>query len=107
MPGTGTRAFIDPDHYEASLCQAQIVASITPRSAFKARLTWAKLCYMLLLRGEEELPRIGYIRLPPQLVFVAFMHSGEMPIWCGTRLPPGGVIVHEDSERFHQATFGP
>src|SRR3954447_4092369 len=68
MPGTGTRTFIDPDRYEAGLYLARIAASITPLSAFRARLTWAELCHVLILRGEEELPRIGYLRLPPQLV---------------------------------------
>ena len=106
MPGTGTRTFVDPDRYEASLRLARIAASITPLSAFKARLTWTELCQMLLLRGDEELPRIGYIRLLPQLVFLAFTHSGEMPVWCGARLPPGGVMFHNGGERFHQAMSG-
>ena len=107
MPGTGTRTFIDADRYEAGLYLARIAASITPLSAFRARLTWAELCHVLILRGEEELPRIGYLRLPPQLVFIAFAHSGEMPVWCGAGLPPGGVVLHRSGEWFHQAISGP
>src|SRR3954449_433192 len=100
MPGTGTRTFIDPDRYEAGLYLARIAASITPLSAFKARLTWAELCHMLILRGDEELPRIGYLHLPPQLVFVGFAHAGDMPVWHGVRLPPDGVMLHGGGERF-------
>jgi len=39
MPGGGTRTFLGPDHYEASLGQAQIQAVILPRDRFRARLT--------------------------------------------------------------------
>ena len=39
MPGSGTRTFLEPDHYEASLRQAQIEILIALSSKFKARLT--------------------------------------------------------------------
>ena len=37
MPGSGTRTFLEPDHYEASLRQAQIEILIALSSKFKAR----------------------------------------------------------------------
>ena len=43
MPGSGTRTFLEPDHYEASLRQAQIEIVIALCPKFKARLTWAEL----------------------------------------------------------------
>ena len=46
MPGGGTQTFLEPDHYEASLRQAQIEAIIVPRGKFVARLTWAELHYL-------------------------------------------------------------
>ena len=36
MPGSGTRTFLEPDHYEASLCQAQIEIIIAISPKFKA-----------------------------------------------------------------------
>ena len=33
MPGGGTRTFLEPDQYEASLGQAQIAAVITPAAS--------------------------------------------------------------------------
>ena len=56
MPGSGTRTFLDPDHYAASLRQAQLELVITSRVEFKARLTWAELHHLQLLRCEEDFP---------------------------------------------------
>ena len=50
MPGGGTRTFFEPDHYEASLGQAQIEAVILSRDKFRARLTWAELHHLQVLR---------------------------------------------------------
>ena len=63
MPGGGTRTFLELDHYEASLGQAQIQAVILPRGKFRARLTWAELDYLQVLRCEEDFPRIAYVQL--------------------------------------------
>ena len=54
MAGDGTRTFLEPDHYEASLGQAQIQAIILPRDKFRARLTWAELHHSQVLRCEED-----------------------------------------------------
>jgi hypothetical protein len=53
MPGSGTRRFLEPDHYEASLRQAQIEILIAPSPQFKARLTWAELHDLEVLRCED------------------------------------------------------
>jgi len=42
MPGSGTRAFLDPDHYEANLRQAQLELVIASRGFFRARFTRAE-----------------------------------------------------------------
>ena len=108
MPGGGTRTFLDPDRYEAILRQALIEAIITPCGEFKARLTWAELHHLQLLRCEEDLPRIGYVSLAPRLVVVAFpTSSGSLPIWGGTELHTEEIMFHSLGERMHQATPGP
>ena len=61
MPGSGTRTFLEPDHYEASLRQTQIAILITQNSKFKARLTWAELHDLQVLRCEEDVPRVAYV----------------------------------------------
>jgi AraC-like DNA-binding protein len=108
MPGSGTRTFLEPDHYEASLRRTQIEIVIAPSSKFKARLTWAELHDLQVLRCEEDFPRVAYVCLGPQLSFVTFpAHSGPLPIWGGTELRPGEIVFHGRGERLHQSTPGP
>jgi AraC-like DNA-binding protein len=107
MPGSGTRTFLEPDHYEASLRQAQIEILIALSSKFKARLTWAELHDLQVLRCEEDFPRVAYVCLGPQLSFVTFpAHSGPVPVWGGTELRPGEIVLHGRGERLHQSTSG-
>ena len=108
MPGGGTRTFLEPDHYEASLGQAQIEAVILSRDKFRARLTWAELHHLHVLRCEEESQRIAYVQLAPGLAFVTLSpDSGPLPVLCGTQMHPGEIIFHSRGERLHQATPGP
>jgi hypothetical protein len=108
MPGCGRRTFLDPDHYEASLRQAHIELVITSRDKFKAHITWAELRCLQLWRCDEDVPRIGYLSLAPQLAFIAFSTgSGPLPVWGGTELQAGDVMLHSRGERLHQWTAGP
>jgi AraC-like DNA-binding protein len=108
MPGCGTRAFLDPDQYEASLRQAQIELNVTPRAAFKARFTWAELHHLYLLRCEEDAPSIVYLSLAAELAFVAFpVGPGPTPVWRGTKLQAGDIMLHSRGERLHRSTAGP
>jgi AraC-like DNA-binding protein len=108
MPGGGTRTFLEPDHYEVSLCQAQIQAVILPRDKFRARLTWAELLHLQVLRCEEDAARIAYMQLAPELAFATFSaDSGPLPVLRGTEMQPGDIIFHSRGERLHQSTPGP
>jgi AraC-like DNA-binding protein len=107
MPGSGTRTFLEPDHYEASLRQAQIEIVIALSPKFKARLTWAELHDLQVLKCEEDFPRVAYVCLRPQLSFVTFpAHSGPVPLSGGTELRPGEIVLHGRGERLHQSTPG-
>jgi AraC-like DNA-binding protein len=107
MPGSGTRTFLEPDHYEAGLRQAQINILIAPSPKFKARLTWAELHDLQVLQCEEDFPRVAYVYLGPQLSFVTFpAHSGPLAVWGGTELRPGEIVFHGRGERLHQSTPG-
>ncbi len=107
MPGSSTRTFLEPDHYEASLRQAQIEILIAQDSKFKARLTWAELHDLQVLRCEEDFPRVAYVCLGPQLSFVTFpAHPGPLPVWGGTELRPDEIVFHGRGERLHQSTPG-
>jgi AraC-like DNA-binding protein len=107
MPGSGTRTFLEPDHYEASLRQAQIEIVLALSPKFKARLTWAELHDLQVMRCEEDFPRIAYVCLRPQLCFVTFpAHSVPLPVWGGTDLRAGEIVLHGRGERLHQSTPG-
>src|SRR4051794_11730391 len=95
MPGSGTRTFLEADRYEASLRQAQIEIVMASSARFKARLTWAELHDMQVLRCEEDFPRVAYVCLGPQLSFLTFpAQSGPLPVWGGTELQPGEILFH-------------
>ena len=108
MPGGGTRTFLEPDNYEASLRQAQIEAVIVPRDKFSARLTWGELHHLQVLRCEEDSPRLAYLQLAPSLAFVTFPAGFEaLPVWRGREMQPGDIMFHSRGERLHQSTSGP
>jgi AraC-like DNA-binding protein len=108
MPGSGTRTFLEPDYYEASLRRAQIALVLTCGAGLNARLTWAELHHLQLLRCEEDLPRIGYVSLPEHLAFISFPgHSLPQPVWRGTELEAGDIMLHSRGDRLHQTTRGP
>ena len=108
MPGGGTRTFLEPDHYEASLRQAQIEAVIVPRDKFSARLTWGELHHLQVLRCEEDSPRLAYVQLAPSLAFVTFPAGFEpRPVLHGRDMQPGDIMFHGRGERLHQSTAGP
>ena len=107
MPGSGTRTFLEADHYEASLRQAQIEIVIASSAKFRARLTWAELHGLQVLQCEEDFSRVAYVCLAPQLSFVTFpAPSGSLPVWGGTELRPGEIVFHGRGERLHQSTHG-
>jgi AraC-like DNA-binding protein len=108
MPGSGTRTFFEADDYEASLRQKLIDTVVTPCGRCKGRLIWADLHQLLLVRCEEDLPRIAYLSLAPRRVFITFgAGSGHLPMCRGAQLQAGEIILHSPGERLHQTTSGP
>ena len=108
MPGSGTSTFIDSDDYQASLSRLRIDLLVTPQGAFNARLTWATLHQLQLLRSEEDMPRIAHVSLAPMLVFVGFATRPDPPmVWGGVELQTRDIIFQAQGERFHQRTTGP
>ena len=108
MPGSGTSTYDDPDDYQANLPQARIELHFIAPGAFKARLTWVQLYNLHLLRCQENLPRIGYLSLTSELIFVAFpMAPDPLPLWSGAEVQSGEIMFHSRGERLHQRTRGP
>jgi AraC-like DNA-binding protein len=103
----GTAVFTDPDDYRAGFRGAKVDLVFTGRGDFKARLTWLELPNLHLLRSQESLPRIAYVSLLPNRVFVAFQAHLEAPIvWGGVEQQPGDIVFHSEGECTHERTRG-
>jgi hypothetical protein len=106
MPDNGTSTFSNPDDYQAGIVGARVNLIVTGGGNFKASLTWLKLRHLRVLRGCENLPRIAYISLSPERVFVSFPTGGSPSIWAGHQLRIGDIVFHGGGERTHHRTTG-
>jgi AraC-like DNA-binding protein len=105
MAGNGTFYFSDSDDFRACLRKLGMEVALTVGGDFKARLTVVELRQLRLLLGWEEQPRIAYISLAPERVFVTFAaQCGRPMIWGGLALRPGDVVAHGQGEQLHQRT---
>ena len=108
MPGSGTWIFVDPDDFQARLRRAHVDLLLTDRGEFKARLTWASLHHVYVLRVEEAPTRVAYVSLPAAWSFVAFTEPTSSPLlWNGMPLTAHDIVMHGCGERFYQRTTGP
>jgi AraC-like DNA-binding protein len=106
MPAGGSSIFTDVDGYQANLRDMMDLLVPQPR-LFRARLTWVELSHFGLLRAEEASPRVAFITLPAELVFVTFPTTRESPLICdGVALPFGEIMLHGCGDRLHQRTTG-
>ncbi|TYL86673.1 AraC family transcriptional regulator [Bradyrhizobium rifense] len=107
MVENGTATFASPDEYCAAIKAAKVDLFVTAGGEFKGRLTRFKLGRLHVLRGQENLPRISFVALPPTQVHISFPLSGRPGlIYCGLGLNRGDLIFHSLGERAHQRTAG-
>ncbi len=107
MAENGTAKFANPDDYQAGIRDASVNLIITGSGDFHARLTWLNLRRLHVLRGCENLPRIGFISLSPAQVFVSFPASADPLLsYGGLGLQFGDVVFHSRGERMHLRTNG-
>jgi AraC-like DNA-binding protein len=104
MPGSGSSIFTDADGYQASLQDMLDLLALHPRD-FSARLTWVDLVNLHLLRAQEHAPRIAYLTLPLEQIFMTFpTRRDSVLIMGGAELRFGDVMFHSRGERLHQRT---
>jgi AraC-like DNA-binding protein len=106
MAESGTLTFSDPDGYAAGFGDARIDLTITGAGDFKAGLTRLKLKDLNIYRCCESLPRIAYISLPPEQMFLSFPIGAVSLISDGFALRNGHIILHGRGERTHQQSNG-
>jgi AraC-like DNA-binding protein len=108
MAGCGTATFTDPDDYRKNVPGTSIDLVLTERGDFRARVTWIDTGRLRLIRCEENVPRIAFIRFAPEDVFVSLpMIHDPPPIWRGIKTEPGEIVLHGGGEHSHQRIRGP
>jgi AraC-like DNA-binding protein len=106
MPVSGSCIFTGTDDYQANLHEMPNLLARRPRD-FRARLTWVELPKVRLLRAQEASPRVAYVSLPPELVYIVFPAQRGTPLICdGVELHFGDMMFHSRGERLHQRTTG-
>ena len=108
MPGSATSSFVDAEEYRAEL--SDIIAGplvLTP-GTFTASATRITLRRFHLLQARESLPRVAFLSLPPERVFISVSSDrARSLIWRGLTLEPGELMLHVPGERLHQRIVGP
>jgi AraC-like DNA-binding protein len=104
MPASGTGIFTDCGEYQASLDNMLDLLVMQPRE-FRARLTRVQLPTLRLFCAHEASPRVAYVSLPPERVFVTFPTRRGPPLFCdGVEMRFGDIMFHSRGERLHQRT---
>jgi AraC-like DNA-binding protein len=106
MAERGTFTFCDPEGYVAGFGDVRVTLTITGAGDFKARLTRLKLKDLDLYRCCESLPRIAYVSLPPERVFLSFLAGTASLVFDGFALRNGDIVWHSRGDRLHQRSSG-
>jgi len=106
MSERGTQRFDDPDDYAAAFGDARVNLTIMGAGDFSARLTRLKLQHLEMYWCRESLSRIAYISLPSERVALSFPIGGASPLFGGSALRNGDIVLHSPAERMHQRANG-
>ena len=106
MAETGKVTFSDRESYTAEFGDARVNLTITGAGDFKARLTRLKLKHLEITKCSESLPRIAYISLPAEQMFLSFPVGTASIISDGFALRNGDMVLHGRGERTHQRSNG-
>jgi AraC-like DNA-binding protein len=106
MSGGSTLTFGDPERYAAGFDGVRLNLTITGAGDFAARLTRLKLQHLEVYSCSESLPRIAYISLPPEKIFVSFALGITPPLFDGFALRNGNMVHHSRGGHVHQRSDG-
>src|SRR5690349_13641897 len=97
-----TFRFSDPHGYAVAFGDTRFILTITGAGDFKARLIRLKLDHLEAYWCSEDLPRIAYISLPSERIFLSFP-IGTASLLCeGVALQNGDFVLHGRGQRMHQ-----
>ena len=104
MPEHGILTFDDPDGYAAAFGDTRINLTIAGAGDFKARLIRLRLKQLEICCCSETLPRIAYISLPPERMFLSFPVGTVSLTSDGVGLGHGDCVLHGLGQAVHQRT---
>ena len=109
VAGTTTSCFAEPDDFrEALRYVGNFDLYITGGGHFLARLTKVVLHRLVVTAVAEQLPRIGFLGVPPDMVLISFpIGDRPPPIWGGIRPEHGEMMMFGPGHRLHLRTQGP
>ncbi len=102
----GTSTFSDPTAYAAAFGEARVSLTISGRGEFWARLAHLRLRYSDVYRCSETLPRIAFMRLPPEKISIMLPYGRTSLVTNGLAVVPGEIVLHGPGERVHQRCNG-
>jgi AraC-like DNA-binding protein len=104
MPESGSSMFTDFDGYQAGMRDMFDLLALQLRG-FQARLTWVELSNLYLLHACESSPRLAFMTLPANRVFITFVTRRDAAlIYRGCELHYGDILFHSLNELGHQRT---
>src|SRR5258708_1871994 len=106
MAESGTIVYGDPDNYAVRFGDIRVNLTITGAGEFKARLTRLKLEHLEICRLRESLPRIAYISLPPEQIYLSFPAGKVSPIVDGVAIRNGDIVLASRGACMHQRSSG-
>jgi AraC-like DNA-binding protein len=108
MSGIATSNITNAEDYQAELSDVFAGFVVTTPGAFTARVSRNVLHHFHLLRARESLPRVAFVSLQPDRVFVSFSFDpANSLIWRGLSPGTGEIMLHGRGERLHQRTRSP
>jgi AraC-like DNA-binding protein len=106
MAECGTFTFHDPESYAAAFAGPRTKLTITGAGDFRARLSRLNLKHLEIHWLRENLPRIAYLSLPPERIFLSFPVGKQSPIFAGFACRSGDIVLHSRGEHIHQRSSG-
>jgi AraC-like DNA-binding protein len=109
MPGSRASVFGEAEDFEAALSAGGVAGLlVTGHGQFRARLTQVELDQLRLTAVEESQPRIASVTVPAGTILISFpIEEGPSPVWGGTEVRTGEMIILGPGQRVHARTLGP
>jgi AraC-like DNA-binding protein len=98
--------FGDPESYADAIERAAVKLTITGAGDFSAQSVRLELKQLVIYRLREHLPRIAYISLPSDKIFVSFPAGSGALVLDGFVLRRGDIVLHSPGQHVHQRSGG-